>query len=254
MGVPPPIRPYSVKNTVKANDRAVLSRVQLNEVINIEDQYIGKIYGCYKIISRTGERANDGHIIYNCECIHCGAIKQMQLSSIKYSNNTKCTHYITFGDIVIPNALENDTIPNRRLRKIYLHILRRCYEPNNKDYNIYGGKGIKVCAEWLNNPNSFYQWSILNGYDKELTIDRIDENKGYAPDNCRWVSREENARFKSNTNYITAKVTLSGKQWATLISEHGANYINTMLRKQGKEKTIKYLEERLANKHDLINT
>lgn len=250
----PPIRPYSVKNTVKANDRAVLSRVQLNEVINIEDQYIGKIYGCYKIISRTGERANDGHIIYNCECIHCGAIKQMQLSSIKYSNNTKCTHYITFGDIVIPNALENDTIPNRRLRKIYLHILRRCYEPNNKDYNIYGGKGIKVCAEWLNNPNSFYQWSILNGYDKELTIDRIDENKGYAPDNCRWVSREENARFKSNTNYITAKVTLSGKQWATLISEHGANYINTMLRKQGKEKTIKYLEERLANKHDLINT
>lgn len=250
----PPIRPYSVKNTAKANDRAVLSRVQLNEVINIEDQYIGKIYGCYKIISRTGERANDGHIIYNCECIHCGTIKQMQLSSIKYSNNTKCTHYITFGDIVIPNALENDTIPNKRLRKIYLHILRRCYEPNNKDYNIYGGKGIKVCAEWLNNPNSFYQWSILNGYDKELTIDRIDENKGYAPDNCRWVSREENARFKSNTNYITAKVTLSGKQWATLIPEHGVNYINTMFRKQGKEKTIEYLEKRLADKHNLINT
>ena len=79
-----------------------------------------------------------------------------------------------------------------------------------------------------------------NNYKNTLTIDRIDEHKDYSPDNCRWIPFKDNTRFKSTTNYITATVTLSGRQWADLIPEHGTNYINTMIREQGKEKAIEY--------------
>ena len=223
-------------------------------MIIIEDEYVGKIYGCYEIISRTNQRTNDGHIIYNCRCIHCGIEKQMKLSSVKYKKSSKCTHFITIGNVTVSNDIENISIPNARLRSTFLAMLRRCYDTNNKDYRFYGQKGISVCDEWIENPSEFYQWSISNGYNDKLTIDRIDSYKNYSPDNCRWIPCEDNSRFKSNTNYITATVTLSGKQWASLIPECGINYINRMIRKQGKEKTIEYIESRLMDKHNLIDT
>ena len=223
-------------------------------MIIIVDNNIGKTYGGYKIESRSDCKTNDGHIIYNCKCIHCGIVKQMKLSSIKYRVSDKCTHFITIGEMKISYMNINNSIPDLRMRKIFWNIIRRCYDSNNKDYKFYGEKGIKICDNWLNNPSSFYSWAITNGYTKELTIDRIDENREYSPDNCRWVLLSDNSRFKSNTNYITATVTLSGRQWANLIPEHGINYINTMLREKGKDKTVKYIEDRFDDKHKNLNT
>lgn len=193
-------------------------------------------------------------MIYNCKCIHCGIVRQTKLANIKYKKSTKCTHYVTIGNITIPNLSQEHSIPIIRLRKIYIHILRRCYDETNKDYRFYGAKGVTVCDEWINNPSKFYQWSITHGYNNKQTIDRINETKGYSPENCRWISNIENARFKSNTNYVTATVTLSGKQWAELIPEHGINFINNLIRTQGKDKAREYLEKRLIDKHTIINT
>lgn len=225
-------------------------------MIIIEDKYIGKIYGCYEIVSRSNQKTNDGHIKYNCKCIHCGMENQMKLADIKYKKSDKCTHLITIGNLTIPclNDAKDKLIPDYRLRNIFYGVIRRCYDSSNKDYDNYGKKGIDVAEEWLNNPLKFFQWSMENGYNNKLSIDRIDENKGYYPDNCRWIPISDNARFKSNTNYITATVTLSGRQWANLIPEHGVNYINRMLIEKGNQKTVEYLEERFRNKHDLKNT
>ena len=132
-------------------------------------------------------------------------------------------------------------------------MIRRCYDRNDKDYHKYGEKGIDISNEWLNDPSIFYKWSILNGYKNNLSIDRINENKGYYPENCRWTTFIDNSRFKSCTNYITATVTLSSNQWASLIPEHGKNYINTMISEKGIEKTIEYLEDRLKDKRTLSN-
>jgi hypothetical protein len=81
-------------------------------------------------------------------------------------------------------------------------MIARCENPNSEYYYAYGGRGIRVCAEWRNNPTAFYQWSIWHGYDDSLSIDRIDNDGNYCPDNCRWATRTEQANNTSRNHMI----------------------------------------------------
>lgn len=78
----------------------------------------------------------------------------------------------------------------------------RCYYPKSKDYKNYGGRGIKICDEWLNYDN-FRNWSISTGYQEGLTIDRIDNDRNYEPSNCKWITMKEQQRNKRNNRIIT---------------------------------------------------
>lgn len=97
---------------------------------------------------------------------------------------------------------------NKRLQSVFLHMKDRCYNPNNKQYKDYGGRGINICEEWYT-PHShkggraFKKWALENGYAENLTIDRIDCNKGYSPENCRWVSMKVQQNNKRNNRLIT---------------------------------------------------
>lgn len=80
-----------------------------------------------------------------------------------------------------------------RLYRTWHNMKQRCYNPKAKGYRWYGGKGITVCDEWRNCFVAFQAWALENGYADNLTIDRIDSNKGYQPGNCRWIPGPENA-------------------------------------------------------------
>jgi len=88
---------------------------------------------------------------------------------------------------------------DEKLDNRYYNILKRCYDKNNKDYVNYGGRGIEMCEEWRNSKQRFMRWCVDNGYDESLEIDRIDNDKGYAPDNCRFVTRKENRQNRRDS-------------------------------------------------------
>lgn len=94
---------------------------------------------------------------------------------------------------------------DKRLYTIWKSMKQRCYNPNNRYYKDYGGRGITMCNEWLLSYYAFETWAFLNGYKENLSIDRIDVNKGYAPNNCRWVSWIVQNNNTRKNKYITYK-------------------------------------------------
>lgn len=122
-------------------------------------------------------------------------------------------------------------LSNTRLYRIYHGIIGRCLKPKTNGYKNYGNKGISVCNEWLKDFQNFYYWAINNGYKEGLTIERIDLNKGYEPDNCKWVTPKEQARHTSQNKMITYKgKTRCVAEWAEFLK---INY-NTLQSRLGK--------------------
>ena len=102
---------------------------------------------------------------------------------------------------------ENIRLSDNRIYGIWEGMKARCYNPNNGSYKRYGGRGIKVCDEWKNNSMSFIKWAYENGYDDKAPrgmceLDRIDNDKGYSPDNCRWVDNRTNSRNMGRCHII----------------------------------------------------
>lgn len=101
-----------------------------------------------------------------------------------------------------------------RLYGIWRRMKSRCTNPNNKDYKYYGGNGITFCEEW-NDYSNFKNWAINNGYKDNLTIDRKDGSKNYCPENCRWITIEEQQSNKCNNHLLSYQgETMTINQWA----------------------------------------
>ena len=109
------------------------------------------------------------------------------------------------------------------------NMKQRCCNPKNPKYPRYGGRGITVCKEWQD-ITGFFAWAKESGWKQGLTIDRIDNNKGYCPDNCRWVSVSENSRKKRTTkiDMITAQEIRCriNEDWYKLAKEYGCSHGN----------------------------
>lgn len=126
-----------------------------------------------------------------------------------------------------------------KLYVVYKAIKARLYNKNNKSYCNYGGRGIKMCQEWLDDFQSFKKWAHLNGYAEGLTIDRIDVNGDYEPSNCRWVSKAEQAINKRNNHLITCQgETKTLSQWADISGVCHATIIDRISRGWDIEKAI----------------
>lgn len=116
-----------------------------------------------------------------------------------------------------PDSNKNAT----RLYRIWLGMKARCNNPNVEQYYNYGGRGIKVCEEW-NTYTKFKEWALNNGYEDKLTIDRIDVDGNYTPENCRWVTTKENSRNRRDNHLLTYNgETKTMAEWAEIT---GLNY------------------------------
>ena len=108
----------------------------------------------------------------------------------------------------------NHGLSHHPLHNRWKAMKERCYYPKNKAYLHYGGRGIKVCDEWRDNFMAFYEWAINNGWDETLTLDRIDVNGDYCPENCKWSTMKEQCHNRTNNVYITIDgVTKLRQDW-----------------------------------------
>lgn len=142
---------------------------------------VGHIYGRLTVVRESGRK--NGKVLWECKC-SCGTTVHLTGNAMRSGNSLSC------------GCLNNDRIfkhgvSTTRPYKIWRGIMSRCLNPEAKDYEAYGGRGIKVCEEWQD-PVTFVKWAFANGHSNDLQIDRKDNNGDYCPDNCRWVSRSIN--------------------------------------------------------------
>ena len=172
----------------------------------------GKRFGRLMVISRV--EGNQGGVIkWLCKC-DCGSNTTVSGKSLRKGETKSC------GCLKLDLRREAFTTHGKsetRLYIIFKGMKNRCYYKAHTAFQYYGGRGIGICEEWLNDFNSFYEWSMENGYSDDLTIDRIDTNGNYEPDNCRWATMLEqlnNTRYNHIMDYDGESHTLA--EWARI--------------------------------------
>lgn len=197
------------------------------EKINNDLSWVGQRFGKYTVI---GFRYVEGVWCWECQC-DCGNVKILKPHLLKTGHTKSCGCYRKSKKVC--NNFKHGA-SDTKLFGVWTTMKNRCYNINQKNYANYGGRGITVCKEWRESYLAFQTWAITNGYREGLMIDRIDNNGEYAPENCRWTTREvQNRNKRSNIQVTFNGRTMVLKDWAR---EQGISYstVQNRIKRQGK--------------------
>lgn len=169
----------------------------------------GQKFGRLTVIKRDGSD-NFRLAMWLCKC-DCGNFKRVRSRALQIGQTQSCG--CLHKEITAITHTKHGG-RHTRLYNIWCGIKARCLNEQTACFKYYGGRGIKICDEWTNF-KPFYEWSMANGYDDKLTIDRIDVNGNYEPNNCRWVTLKEQQNNRTNNHLITlGEKTCTLKEWA----------------------------------------
>jgi hypothetical protein len=177
-------------------------------------EMLGKRFGRLVVLSETDKRDKCGNVYYLCEC-DCGTRKTISGASLRQGRTVSCGCYNK-------EVITGDKVPGgsrKGLYRVWYSMLMRCNNENNKDFHNYGARGISVCKEWQNSYEAFYHWATQSGYRQGLTLDRIDNDGNYSPENCRWATWKQ----QHNNKRSNKKIKYGGKLFteATLADHIG---------------------------------
>lgn len=178
----------------------------MGRIINM----VGKEFnGCVVLGSKGMDK--DKKARWGCRC-YCGKNFVTTGKSIRAGKTKSCGCFKT--KVIVKAGKENKIHgeTKTRLYNIWHGMKKRCSTPSDTSYKNYGAKGIRVCKEWLDSYENFRGWALSNGYEEHLTLDRIESDKNYSPDNCRWANWITQGRNRSSNvfvNFKGKKMTLS---------------------------------------------
>ena len=178
---------------------------------------IGDIYGKLTVIEKIGKMPNiaTNHIYYKVKCI-CGCEEVTRSSLLRTGKKQMCLNCYRKNSKQYKHGFAGKS----RIYKIWLHMKGRCLNKTDNNYYRYGGRGISICKEWKDDFINFYNWAITNGYSSELTIDRINNDGNYEPQNCRWTD----IKTQANNRRSNRKITINGEthnvsEWAEILNK-----------------------------------
>lgn len=164
-----------------------------NKIEVITGDRYGRLTIVLEVESRNKQR------FFECKC-DCGVVITACLYSLRRGSIVSCG---CFHKEYMSSVFKTHGYTGTRLYNTWLNIKQRCCNPNNPRSKNYGLNGVTVCNEWLNSFEAFKNWSLANGYNDNLTIDRINVYGNYEPENCRWITNSAQQSNRRNNRVIT---------------------------------------------------
>ncbi len=176
----------------------------------------GRKFGRWKVIKKTIKRTQDRNIIYYCVC-QCGITKNISASSLRRGRSKSCGCLQKERAVYAGYKSHTHGRSHTKEHQAWLAMKRRCYKKDCKEYIRYGGRGIQVCDQWLKSFENFFK-DLGEAPTSKHSIDRIDNDDNYKPNNCRWATAKEQANNR-RTNILVHDMTLM-----EYCQEHDLNY------------------------------
>lgn len=183
-------------------------------MIDITGKRFGKL-----VAIQIAKKDKRGEYYWLCKC-DCGNQKVVSSYKLRSGNTKSCG---CFQREFRANGIrKTHGMTNSKLYTIWQNMKHRCNDPKNIMFQYYGGRGIRVCDEWLGGFEQFMEWAMKMGYQEGLSIERIDVNGDYSPANCKWITKKQQYLNRTDSHLLTAfGKTQTIKEWA---DESGIKY------------------------------